>query len=121
MPSWPIELPQLPFAGASAQDVDSVLRTEMDSGPPSRRNRFTTHMQTLQIPMVLNGTEKVAFDFFYRNTLSNGSLAFDWVDLVDDATVSMAFTAPPVWALIGSASDPAERHWTAVLSLEVQP
>ena len=25
MPTWPIELPQLPFAGVGAQDVDAVL------------------------------------------------------------------------------------------------
>ena len=121
MPTWPISLPQLPFAGASAQDVDQVLRTPMDSGPPSRRNRFTTHMQTLQMPMVLTGAERATFDFFFRSTLSHGSLAFDWIDLVDDTTVSLAFTAPPAWALIGGADDPLERTWSTVLALEVQP
>ena len=121
MPTWPIDLPDLPFSGVTMQDVDAVLRTPMDSGPPSRRNRFTTHMQALQMPMVLTGTEKATFDFFYRDTLANGSLAFDWVDLVDDTTVSVAFTSPPAWALIGNAADPAERNWSAVLALEVQP
>lgn len=121
MPTWPIELPQLPFAGASAQDVDTVLRTQMDSGPPSRRNRFTTHMQIVAYPMVLNGAEKTAFDFFFRSTLANGSLAFDWTDPVDDTVVSFAFTAPPAWSLIGGANDPAERSWSTVLALEVQP
>lgn len=121
MPTWPATLPQLPFAGVTTQDKDSVLRTPMDSGPPSRRNRFTTHMQAVAYPMVLDGDEKVIFDTFYRTTLSNGALAFDWIDLVDDATISLAFTAPPAWALIGNASDPADRHWSAVLSLEVQP
>ncbi len=121
MPTWPAGLPQLPFAGATMQDKDSVLRTQMDSGRPSRRNRFTTHMQDVAYPMVLTGAEKVIFDLFFRSTLSNGALAFDWTDLTDDTTISLAFAAPPAWALIGGAADPAERHWSAVLSLEVQP
>lgn len=121
MPVWPIDLPQLPFAGATMQDVDAVLRTPMDSGPPSRRNRFTTHIQIATYPMVLTGAEKVTFDYFFRNTLSNGSIAFDWVDVSNDTTVSLAFTAPPAWALIGGAADPADRTWSTVLALEVRP
>lgn len=121
MPTWPNDLPQLPFAGFTAQDVDAVLRTPMDSGPPTRRNKFTSHMQTMQAPMVLSGAEKTTFDFFYRSTLGNGALAFDWIDPVDDTTISLAFTGPPAWALIGGESDPAERTWSAVLALEAQP
>ncbi len=121
MPTWPIELPHLPFAGVTAADTDAVLRSPMDSGPPSRRNRFTSHIQNIQMPMVLTGSEKAAFDFFFRSTLGNGALAFDWIDPIDDTVVSMAFAVPPAWALIGGAADPAERHWSAVLSLEVQP
>ncbi len=121
MPAWPIELPQLPFAGVTATDAEAVLRSPMDSGPPTRRNRFTSHMQTVQMPMVLDGDEKAAFDFFFRSTLGNGALAFDWIDPVDDTVVSMAFTAPPVWALIGGAASPADRVWSAVINLEIQP
>ena len=121
MPTWPIDLPDLPFSGVTMQDADAVLRTPMDSGPPSRRNRFTAHMQIAGYPMVLNGAEKATFDFFFRSTLSNGALAFDYVDVVNDTTVSLAFTAPPAWAQIGNDADPADRHWSAVMALEVQP
>ena len=121
MPSWPISLPQLPFSGAAAQDADAVLRTPMDTGPPTRRNRFNAHTQKLSLPMVLTGAERADFDFFYRTDLHNGALAFDWIDPVDDTTVSMAFTAPVQWAARAGASDPAERGWVGVLSLEVQP
>ena len=121
MPTWPIDLPQLPFAGVTAGDIDAVLRTPMDSGPPSRRNRFTTHMQCLSFPMALNGAERATFDFFFRETIFNGALAFDWIDPVDDLTVSLAFTAPPVWSMIAGAEKPADRGWSAVFNLEVQP
>ncbi len=121
MPAWPISLPQLPFDGVAAQDVDAVARSQMDTGPASRRNRFTAHTQRLSMPMVLTGAERKEFDFFFRNDLNNGAFAFDWTDPVDDTVVSMAFTAPVQWVLRAAAADPAERGWTGVLSLEVQP
>ncbi len=121
MPTWPASLPQLPFAGVTAADADAVVRSPMDSGPPTRRNRFTSHMQNVKMPMVLDGDEKVIFDTFFRSTLGNGALAFDWVDLVDGSTVSMAFASPPSWALIGGASAPDDRVWSTVLELEIQP
>ena len=121
MPTWPIELPQLPFAGVTAQDDDAVLRTPMDSGPPTRRNRFTAHTQKLTCPMVLTGSERAAFDFFYRSTLANGSLSFDWIDLVDDTVVSLAFTGPVQWSLIAGDAAGADRGWTGILNIEIQP
>ena len=122
MPAWPMNLPQLPFDGVTAQDKDAVLRTQMDSGPSTRRNRFTAHTQILTMPMVLTGIERADFDFFYRTDLKNGALAFDWVDPADDSqTVSMAFTEPVQWSLRAGAKDAADRLWSGVMSLEVQP
>lgn len=121
MPAWPLDLPALPFAGVTARDDDAVLRTSMDTGPVTRRNRYTAISQTLALPMVLDGAEKATFDFFYRSTLKNGSLAFDWTDPVDDAVVSMAFKSPPQWAAFAGDADPAKRGWQATLELEIQP
>lgn len=122
MPAWPINLPQIPFDGVAAQDDDAVARTQMDTGPPTRRNRFNAHTQRLTMPMVLTGLELADFNFFYRSTLANGSLAFDWADPADDSvTVSMAFTGPVQWSLRAGAKDAADRVWTGVMALEVQP
>ena len=121
MAAWPATLPQIPFAGVTAQDDDAVLRTQMDSGPPTRRNRFTATVQKIGAPMVLSGAEKKDFDFFYRSTLANGSLAFDWFNPADDTIVAMAFAAPPVWVAIGGSADPDQRTWSATLQLEIQP
>ena len=51
MPTWPLDLPALPFAGVSMKDDDAVLRTPMDAGPQSRRNRFTAITKTFPAPM----------------------------------------------------------------------
>ena len=121
MPTWPLDLPALPFAGVSMKDDDAVLRTPMDAGPQSRRNRFTAITKTFPAPMVLDGAELVAFNFFYRSTLKNGALAFDWTDPAADEVVSIAFKEPPQWSLFAGDADPAKRGWKAILSLEIQP
>ncbi len=120
MPAWPVNLPQLPFEGATQKDRDSVLRNPMDIGS-TRRNRFTTNMQDLSFPMVLTGAELVDFHFFYRTDLKKGALAFDWIDLTNDIEISVAFLGPPQWVLRAGAALAADRVWTAVLNLEVQP
>ncbi len=121
MPTWPASLPQLPRIGMTAQDDDAVLRTSMDTGPAARRNRFTAISQSMSFPMVLTGTQRVTFETFFRTTLSHGALAFDWTDPVDDATVSVAFKAPPKWSGVAGDATPADRVWQATFELEILP
>lgn len=121
MPTWPLSLPPLPLIGATTQDDDAVLRTAMEAGPPSRRRRFTAITQSLGFPMVMDGAQLAAFKSFYRSTLANGALAFDWIDPTDDAVVSIAFKSPPQWALIANNDDPVKRGWRANFELEIQP
>ncbi len=121
MVAWPAGLPQIPLSGVTAGDDDSVLRSPMDSGPPTRRNRFTAITQSLEFPMIMTGTERATFDTFYRTTIANGSLSFDWEDPLDDSTVSMAFKAPPRWSLLVGSDTAADRRWSSTFSLEIQP
>lgn len=120
MTVWPGTLPQNQFIGLTEVDVDAVLRTQMDSGPPSRRNRFAASMRFVRTPIILTGSQKQTFDTFFRTTLKNGSLAFDWEDPTTDATVSFAFRGPPQWGLV-TGGDVNSRKWSAILNLEIQP
>ncbi len=121
MPTWPASLPQNPLIGMTGGDDDAVLRTSMDTGPATRRNRFTAITQSVSFPMVLTGTQRVTFETFYRTTLSHGALSFDWDDPVDDATVSMAFKSPPKWSVVVGDDTPADRVWRATFEMEILP
>ena len=121
MPIWPVTLPQLALVGAATQDDDAVLRTSMDTGPASRRRRYTAISQSLSFRMVFTGVQRATFDTFYRTTLSHGALSFDWTDPVDDATVTMAFKEPPKFSVVVGDATPADRIWQVTLSLEIQP
>lgn len=121
MPTWPATLPQDAFIGTTDQQQDSVARTTMDAGPPSRRSRFTATTRAIDVPMILTGTQRAAFDAFFRDDLALGALAFDWEDPATDATVSFAFRSPPKWILRRGGPTPAERIFETQLELEIQP
>ena len=121
MTAWPATLPQNQFVGLTEQDADAVLRTDMDAGPPSRRNKYTAHVMDVSVPIVLTGAQKKVFDTFYRVTLRNGSLSFTWDSPTDDSAVSYAFKGPVRWTLIRGGADSDRRVWRGQMELEKQP
>ncbi|NIU01079.1 MAG: hypothetical protein GWN01_09185 [Nitrosopumilaceae archaeon] len=120
MPTWPGSLPQKQFAGLEDKDTPAVLRTPMDTGPSTRRNRFTAVKREVTVPLILDGTDRQTFDNFFRSTLKNGTLSFDWEDPVTDSTVTFAFLGPPRWTLVAGGST-SNRLWETTLNLEIQP
>lgn len=120
MPAWPAALPQLPSAAISIRDQDAVVRTPMDAGPPTRRNRYTATARSFTATIIVDGSELETLNTFYRDTLANGATAFDWIDPETSGTVELAFAAPPEKSLIKGGAAPA-RLWQVVMSLEIQP
>ena len=121
MTAWPSTLPQSQFVGVTEQDADAVLRTDMDTGPPSRRNKYTAHIMNVSTEIVLTGAQKKVFDTFYRETLKNGSLSFTWDSPTDDSAVTYAFKSPVRWTMTGPHSDSDRRVWRGTMELEKQP
>lgn len=121
MPIWPASLPQFAMIGAKIGADDSVLRSNMDAGPPVRRNRFTAITKSVSYTFRLTGTQVETLDNFFHSTLRNGALSFDWTDPRTDATVLMAFLSPPEYTAILGNPKSLNRCWSALLSLEIQP
>ena len=121
MPTWPATLPEFAQVGMNVTPQDSVVRSSMDAGPPSRRNRFTATTTDLSYTMLLTGEQIGTLRAFYRDTLRNGALSFDWTDPVDGSAVSIAFKQPPQASGAAGAADPVDRKWIVSLSLEIQP
>ncbi|HLS19390.1 MAG TPA: hypothetical protein VK090_06235 [Paracoccaceae bacterium] len=122
IPVWPASLPQAPLvAGLTIGDDDAVLRTSMDAGPATRRNRFTAITQSAGASILLTGAQLATFNAFYRDTLHNGTFSFEWTHPGTGQTVSYAFKGPVKFSLVRPDGDPAERLWQGTLDLEVQP
>lgn len=95
MPTWPASLPQDPsLDGYSSEDQSGMLRSEMDSGPPKQRRRFTATTENISLSWLMTKTQLSTFNSFYKTTLLEGSLAFDITHPVNGWTVSARFTAP---------------------------
>lgn len=121
MATWPATLPQFGQLGAQIAADDSVVRSSMDSGPPSRRNRFTAITKSVSYTMLLTGEQVTTLDDFFHDTLRNGALAFDWTDPRTDATVTIAFKKPPAYTGLAGSAVPVDRKWSVEMSLEIQP
>lgn len=121
MPTWPAGLPQDALVGVTVKPDDSVLRTPMDSGPPTTRNRFTAITKSMNVPLFLTGAEVATLETFFHTTLKNGALSFDWKDPRTDATVSMKFKEPPNFGGMVGDDTVNDRLWGVDLSLEILP
>ena len=120
MADWPPGLPDLQLLGLTGERQEARVRTQMDTGRPKTRRRFTAAIIRYQIPVIFDGTEKQLFDDFYVTELLEGSLPFIWEDPVTDAAVSLQFVEPPTFRL-EKGGTPSARIWTGLLSLELLP
>ena len=121
MAAYPASLPQYPLVqGFIDERQPGSIRSNMDTGAPKTRKRFTAVVRKLTWPTLLNGTERVTFDTFFITTINEGAGSFTIPDPVDDGTITVKFINPPSWSIIGAKSDLAvDRLWRATFNLEV--
>lgn len=121
MDTWPATLPQRLSADTSVKDDESCARTDMDSGPASVRNRFTAITQSVKGSMALTGAQLTIFNTFFRSTIKNGSLSFNWIHPFTEEAVEIRFKSKPEWACIKSAPAVDDRLYQSSFELEIQP
>lgn len=121
MDTWPATLPQRLLSDATVQDDESRAITDMDSGPPSVRNRFTAITQAVKGSMILTGSQLAIFNTFFRTTLSHGSLSFYWIHPFTEETVTIRFKTKPSWGCVKPSSTLNDRKYQATLELEIEP
>lgn len=115
MATWPTTLPDPLLAGYTRSPQPTTLRTPMDVGPAKVRRRATTRVEAINFSLHLTSAQRATLETFFRTTLEDGALTFDWVDHDTGAAVVYSFVAPPVYTPLG-----ADR-FTATLQLELQP
>jgi hypothetical protein len=123
MAAFPASLPQQGFMNISDVRQNALARSSMDQGAPKVRKKFTAAVRTLNIKMILTGTQRATFDTFYITTTAEGSATFTWTDPVDDSAITCRFVKPPSWSLLPNSdtTSTATRMWQATLQLEILP
>jgi hypothetical protein len=95
--------------------ADTVLRTQMDTGPAKLRQRTTAGVAKLSLSYVLSAEQAQDLEDFYEDDLAGGALAFSFTHPRKGVTVSCRFTRPPEFSAAGNG------FMGAVLELEVLP
>lgn len=117
MVAWPGTLPQFVLRDGYQEGFkDTVLRSDMDSGPAKRRRRFTAAPEPHSFTMELTDAQVDLFRTFFDTTIEGGALGFDMTNPRTLATDTWAFTKTP---------DPVRatgwNSYTIVLDLELLP
>ena len=115
---WPETLPQkLLVDGYSQSAANTLLRSEMETGPAKQRRRFSAGVVPLSGKLILDWDELDILREFYDTTLVGGSLRFIWKDPIDQLSgnAQMRFTSPITWTTYGAGL------FSVSLNLEIMP
>ena len=114
---WPATLPQEPLAdGYSEQAPNTVLRSQMEAGPPKLRRRFTAGVRTIECQLRLTPAEVADLDLFFTETVAGGSLPFDWKHPRTGTAQTFRWVEPPTYTPLARGT-----RWRATLRLEILP
>jgi hypothetical protein len=93
---WPASLPEYVLEGGYSEQLPrNTVETEMESGLPKVRRRFTKVFRKFQATMILDQSQAVVFEAFYFTTCASGTIPFEWVHPRTRAPMSLRFTQPP--------------------------
>lgn len=117
MATWPASLPTAPEGpGYNEAAPNTLIRTQMDAGPPKVRQKFTAGVRTFTMSWMLTKAQVATLDAFYLTTCEGGSLSFDGLAHPrTQAAADFRFIAPPAYAYLGPDV------WRAQTQLEVLP
>jgi SPRY domain/BNR repeat-like domain len=75
---WPSGINQTQFGTYSETPDTNFAEFAPEVGPPKRRRRMSISSDTVSFTLVMNNTEYALFLNFYRNTLKDGTLPFQF-------------------------------------------
>lgn len=112
MPSWPSSLPVPTDQSMQyAPLVDPVQTTQMETGAPKRRRRFTNVPLAFTATLILTSAQVDTLDTFIVTTLQDVD-SFDWKDFRDGSAATYVFTKRPVYSML------AQGLWSASIELQ---
>lgn len=118
MPTWPVSLPQKPLRdGYEEAEPSGAIRSQTDTGPPKQRNRYSATIKPFRMTIEVDSNQLDTFQAFYRTTLGNGVLPFDWTHPRTAAAIAFRFDAgqPPITTSVGA------NQYRVSMMLEIMP
>lgn len=113
MPVWPASLPEFGVSGGVAIARDNNSKSfQPEIGPAKIRRRGT--MAGFQFPetFALSDVDMKVLDAFWKDTLADGTLTFDYKDVISGDTVTFGFQGRPL-----GISHKTLNAWTVTVQL----
>lgn len=77
--TWPESLPQRPLVNSyEEKPPKTAMHTEMDSGPPKSRRRYTAQPRPIRMRFLMDSDQLETFDEFFNETIKGGALKFNF-------------------------------------------
>lgn len=121
MPTWPATLPQSLMMPLSRERQSGKIRSQMDTGAPKQRARFTATVKNFDAVLFMTGAQLATFDTFYETTLGQGAASFTWVDPVTGSSATLRFRGEPKDELIKPHDVANDKLWQVTMPLEKLP
>lgn len=105
------------YSGYSKKRESSLLRTEMDSGPPKQARIKSNVMEVHSVKIYLSSKENYQyFESWYESDIADGASWFDFTDPITGSTIQARFrdggyTATPM--------TPDMENWEISAQIEV--
>lgn len=114
--TWPTSLPQVPLVSGYGETLkDSVIRSDMDTGPSKTRSRYTRTRRLLDMSFVLTDAQKATFVAF-MTTIRGGALPFNFKDPATGTATAMLMTKEVSGPVRADAN-----AWRIAFQVEVLP
>lgn len=92
MAVFPASLQQKPDSSSYKQNLqNNHVVSQFDSGPAKVRQKSTKAINQWSVSIIADSTDVSTFIEFYEDTLSYGTLAFDWIDFYSGSTKEYRF------------------------------
>lgn len=103
--SWPAQLQQyINEESFQYEPGDTVIRTEMDSGPPKRRRRMTKSVDSYSVTITLkNQTEVLTLLNFFDSDLNGGATPFEFTNPLTGVMTTFYMGVPRISPIGGTA------------------
>jgi hypothetical protein len=109
---WPITLQQLlNESGFGITRGETVLRSDMDSGPAKTRRRFTKSVDSYTASIWVDETQYLTFENFYDTTLNGGTLPFTFPHPITQVPTDFRFKSPPKYSPVGGGTWSVSFEW----------
>lgn len=117
--NWPAALPSVNLTGWKYQRKSSILKSDMEIGPPKRRKRSTSHWAVLTGTLDLTQAQFEAFAAFVETDLKGGIEYINWPDFISGTTKPAALSVDSKGELY-TVTQTSENTFRVQLKLEIQ-